>query len=1418
MSGSSFDPSDPNFDFERWTRNIMNLRTEMGIPTPPRSGVLFKDLSVHGYGQLNKQRRTARGPMSNMLQQFHRRKETKSLPIIQGFIGVLEKGELLLVLGRPGSGCSTFLKAIVGKLDGLQLGGGSTLLYSGIPVDIMINQFRGELVYSQELDEHFPFLTVRQTLEFAAAARTPRLRLPGVSRSDRIKHLVDVVMTVFGIKHTDNTIVGNDYVRGVSGGERKRVSIAEIALLGAAVSSWDNPTRGLDADTSLKYVRSLAILSQLTQSSNAVALSQASQAIYNLFDKVLVLYEGREIFFGRGADAAKYFEKMGWRRHARQTTADFVVGVTSPAHRATRDGFEERIPRTAEDFEKYWRESPYFVELMTEIEALHGEARNRADQSLAEFQESRKLQKMKAMRSRAPETISFPMQTWLCMRRSYQQLWNSKASTLTALIGQIVIALVVGSIFYGTPASTSAFFAYGSVLFFAVLLNALMAVTDIHNLYQHRPIIQKHVSFSLYRPSADALARILIDIPVKLVVATCFNLFLYFLSGLAATPAQFFIFFLFVFVSTLVMSLVFKTVATVTSTLAQAMAISGFLILALVIYTGFVLPSQYMHPWFKWFSYINPLAYAFEALSVNQAHGVYYPCDSFIPSYPGQTGQTFICPIPGAVAGETYVLGDAWFEASYGYAYSHLWHNLGILLGFLVFFLALHLLAMDLKLGATTPAKSLKSHSDLVSDPSSDRVGKGKSRQDPEAPTLVGSQADVSFHPSRSANAFLLTEPRPKLAWKGISYTITIKGEPRKLLDNVSGWADTGTITALMGISGAGKTTLLDAVAQRLRGGVSSGELFLDGKPISASASGTFGYVQQQDIHLETSTVREALQFSACLRQRESTSAQSGQQNYTVEDVIRLLGMEVFSDNIVGRPGNGLSGVQRKLLSIGVELVANPRLLLLDEPTSGLDSQSALSIVALLRRLADNGLAVICTIHQPSAMLFRDFDRLLLLTRGGRTVYFGDIGEDARTLVQYFQSHKARMCHMAENPAEYVLEVIGSSGSQNQTEAKRWPHVWKESPQAMEVSDELARRINVAQNRQPERIQADSQHGRHSSMVSLWTQMSQLCLRLTRHYWRCPAYIRSKVALSTLGSLLIGFSFFQPKSSILGVQTAIFAVILFSSILSSLAQQIMPQFLLQRNLYEGRERYSRLYSWAAFILVNILIEIPLHIVIGITSFAIVNYTVFGIRSAEEQGLTLLFFVYFFIFTGTFAHMLIASLPDTVTASRIATILFSMMVLFAGVFQPPAALPDFWIFMYYISPITYFVRGVAVAGLWDNPVECSISELAVFQPPAGLTCGIYLEAYLAGGALGTLLNPGATSNCTYCPVSSTNQVLARSNMYDVQVWANWLIGFAYISFNISCTFGLYYLFRVHQWGKWVAKAHGLVRRRDGTVTI
>lgn len=578
------DPNSGKFDLRTWIKFTMQMLDEEEIRIK-RAGVAFRNVHVSGTVNALNLQSTLGSTLSSPLRigslfSFGKKPHKQ---ILHSFDGLVKSGELLIVLGRPGSGCSTLLKSLTGQYHGLQMDKDSVIHYNGIEQKQMIKEFQGEVIYNQEVDKHFPHLTVGQTLEHAAALRMPQSRPRGITREEAVKHVTQVIMAVYGLSHTYNTKVGNDFVRGVSGGERKRVSIAEMALAGSAIAAWDNSTRGLDSATALTFVKALKQNAELASTVHAVAIYQASQPIYDLFDKAIVLYEGREIFFGSAAKAKSYFEHMGWHCPTRQTTGDFLTSVTNPSERQTRDGYEDKVPRTAEEFEKTWRNSSEYQELQAQIDQHERDYPRGNTAELEAFRAQKEQQQAKHARPKSPYVVSIPMQIKLNTKRTLQRVWGDKPSTFTPMIFNIIIALIIGSIFFNSPPATSAFQAKGAVLFFAILINALSAISEINSLYDQRPIVEKHKSYAFYHPATEAIAGVVLDIPLKFAVAVCFNPIIYFLSGLRREPGQFFLFFLIAFVSTFVMSAVFRTLAAVTKTISQAMALSGVMVLALVV-------------------------------------------------------------------------------------------------------------------------------------------------------------------------------------------------------------------------------------------------------------------------------------------------------------------------------------------------------------------------------------------------------------------------------------------------------------------------------------------------------------------------------------------------------------------------------------------------------------------------------------------------------------------------------------------------------------------------------------------------------------------------------------------------------------------------------------------------------------------
>ncbi|KAK8846877.1 hypothetical protein IAR55_005967 [Kwoniella newhampshirensis] len=1410
--GSELDPFSDKFDAKKWTRLLMRAAKEAG---PQRkSGISFRNMGVHGFGSDADYQKTvgnlplaALGSLRDLIGNRKRK-----VQILNSMDGVLEAGEMLVVLGPPGSGCTTMLKTVAGEMNGIFLDEGSDLNYRGITPKQMYGQFRGEAIYTAEVDVHFPNLTVGQTLTFAAEARAPNHLPGGITKRQYANQMRDVVMSVFGISHTINTVVGNDFIRGVSGGERKRVTIAEASLAGAPLQCWDNSTRGLDSANAIEFCRNLRLNADYMDISSVVAIYQAPQSAYDVFDKVSVLYEGEQIFFGRTTEAKQFFVNMGFHCPEQQTTPDFLTSLTSPSERQAQEGFVGRVPTTPQEFAAAWKASPEYAALQQEITAfeqkhpVHGER-------YEEFLASRRAQQSKRLRSKSPYTLSYAGQVELCLRRGFMRLRADPSLTLTQLFGNFIMALIIGSVFYNLSVDTSSFYSRGALLFFAILMSAFSSALEILILYAQRGIVEKHAQYAFYHPSAEAVASALTDIPYKVLNCICFNLTLYFMTNLKRTPGAFFFFMLISFSLTMTMSMFFRSIASLSRSLTQALAPAALLILALVIYTGFAIPVTYMHGWARWMNYLDPIAYGFESLMVNEFHGRDYDCTAFVPvgpSYANASPTERVCSTVGSVAGLPYVNGDDYINTAYRYYHAHKWRNLGIIIGFFLFLSAIYLLATELISAKKSKGeilvfprgripKSLLTHT-TADDESQKTAGGNVSRQ------VSGSGKDRADGIIQRQTAIF--------SWKDVVYDIKIKGEPRRILDHVDGWVKPGTLTALMGVSGAGKTTLLDVLATRVTMGVVTGEMLVDGAQRDVSFQRKTGYVQQQDLHLETTTVREALRFSARLRQPKHVPLQEKMQY--VEEVLKLLEMDGYADAVVGVPGTGLNVEQRKRLTIGVELVAKPALLLfLDEPTSGLDSQTSWNILQLLRKLTEHGQAILCTIHQPSAMLFEQFDRLLFLARGGKTVYYGEVGKNSRILIEYFEKNGAPKCPPGENPAEWMLTAIGAApGSHTNVD---WHQAWLKSPERAEVRKELARiketkggKGEAAANGTPEasgdvgKSKADRKLDKAAFAefaAPLPIQFVAVLSRVLQQHWRTPSYIWSKFALCLATGIFIGFSFFKADTSQQGLQNQLFSVFMMFTIFGQIVQQIMPNFVTQRSLYEVRERPSKTYSWKVFILSNIMAEIPWAILMGAVMYFTWYYPIGYYRNAIPTNtvhlrgaLMFLYIETFLLFTSTFAIMIVSGIETAETAGNIANLLFSLCLIFCGVLVPRNALPGFWVFMNRVSPFTYLVEGMLSAAVANTDVVCSAAELLHFNPPIGQTCSAYLQNYINSSG-GYLVNGDATSACEFCAVSSTNVFLAQFEIFYKSVWRDFGIMWAYIVFNCVAAVLIYWVARV-----------------------
>ncbi|EER24923.1 multidrug resistance ABC transporter, putative [Coccidioides posadasii C735 delta SOWgp] len=1403
--GSALDPNGDNFNARAWCKAMLRMHTEDNQAHPLRTlGVAFSNLNVHGFSSDADYQKSVGNVWLEILslaRTFIGQRQRK-IKILQSLDGLVEAGEMLAVLGPPGSGCSTFLKTIAGETYGLIVDKTSNINYQGVSAKQMANEFRGEAIYTAEVDVHFPKLTVGDTLFFAARARAPRHIPGGATVNQYATHMRDVIMAIFGISHTKNTIVGNDFVRGVSGGERKRVSIAEACLSMAPLQCWDNSTRGLDSANAIEFCKTLRMQTDINDTTACVSLYQAPQAAYDSFDKVLVLYEGRQIYFGRTTTAKQYFLDMGFACPDRQTDADFLTSMTSHLERVVQPGYEARVPRTPDEFAARWKASAERAQLVKDIEAYNAKFAL-GGEYLDKFKQSRRAQQAKAQRVSSPYILSYVQQVKLCLWRGFKRLKGDPSITISSLVGNSIMALVIASIFYDLKADTNSFFQRSALLFFAVLMNAFGSGLEMLTLYAQRGIVEKHSRYALYHPSAEAFASMLMDLPYKTLNAITYNLVLYFMTNLRREPGAFFFFVFTSFILTLTMSMFFRSIASLTRTLVQALVPAAILILGLSMYTGFTIPTQYMLGWARWIAYINPISYGFESLMINEFHNRDFACVNYVPSGPGYAGigpNNHVCSTVGSVPGQPYVNGDSYIESSYGYTASHKWRNVGIIFAFMFILMIVYLFATEL-----VTEKKPKGEI-LVFRRGHKALKKSKSEDDVES----GSGRSVVVEKSQSDDIAIIERQTAIFQWKDVCYDIKIGKEHRRILDHVDGWVKPGTLTALMGVSGAGKTTLLDVLATRTTMGVITGEILVDGKPRDESFQRKTGYAQQQDLHLNTSTVREALTFSALLRQPAHVPRQE-KIDYVTE-VIKLLEMTEYADAIIGVPGDGLNVEQRKRLTIGVELAARPALLLfLDEPTSGLDSQTSWAILDLLDKLKKNGQAILCTIHQPSAILFQRFDRLLFLQAGGRTVYYGDIGENSQILIDYFVRNGGPPCPPAANPAEWMLDVIGAApGSHTDID---WYDTWRNSPEYRRVQEHLAKlKLESSQQVGLARTLSDQKREDKASYrefaAPFGAQLCEVQTRVFQQIWRSPTYIYSKTALCVSSSLFIGFSLFNTPNTIQGLQNQMFAIFMLLTLFGQLIQQIMPHFVAQRALYEARERLSKTYCWKAFMISNIVVELPWNSLMSVLMFICWYYPIGLNHNAEPtdsvtlRGVQMWLFIWtFLLFSSTFAHFMIAAFETAENAGNTGNLLFMLCLLFCGVLATPNQLPGFWIFMYRVSPFTYLVSGMLSVGISNTEVTCAPNEYLRFDPLNG-TCGEYMEAYKATMG-GYIENELATSNCNFCPISDTNVFLSSVSANYSDVWRNFGIMWVYIIFNIFAACALYWWVRVPKAKKPVA---------------
>lgn len=1193
--------------------------------------------------------------------------------------------QMVLILGVPGCGKSTLFKLLANQLKYGEVNG--QYFFNDHAPDT--RKFHRLVSFVPQDDNHMAAFTVRQTFEFAA-----RCQMPEGTPEHKIQERVQVVMEVLKIDHRAETLVGDNLLRGVSGGEKKRVTIGVEFMKGPGMYLMDEPTTGLDAKTAIDIFQSVRIVADLGPPV-LVVLKQPSYELFALFDSVMILTEGSIAYMGPVEKAQPYFERLGYRCPPAMNPVDFLAEVVETPH---------LYPIPDHELDEQTRlnrpmSAPQFVQAY-QASRFH-RRQEKAVLSLMPHVISRAVPGPRLLHKDDPEYFAqYPQplskQIALCVRRAFQFVGHSPGKMIFRIVKAIIMALFIGSMFWDLtkayhhnwpyPGQKDALSLQG-LMFNVIAFIGFGALAIMPQVITERTVFYQQRANRYYSTFPYFLAGIIVELPIAITESLVYGTIVYWMTGLSSDVGRYF-FFLFVNIAlSLAMNAYCRFVASASRDFQMANAIAPGGIALMILFAGYIIQGNSIPPWFIWLYWLSPFRYAYEAMTINELSGLIVVCNSsstnateYLPPF-NTTGynNASVCP---------FTLGDQILQQKLDFPanFDARWWNLGILIGFFVLFQLTCYFA--LRFIRFKPFVNLKAH---------------RAERSEDGPRLI----QTGEHQVEGAY----------LSFLDLNYTVPDPEDTSRdlpLLRNITGYVKPGMLLALMGPSGAGKTTLLDVIANKKTGGVINGSLLFNGQTRDEFFHRFTGYVEQQDMHKKSATIREALQFSALTRLDGNPSRE--RCFAFAEDVLKILDLEDIADDIV----EGLSAEQRKRLTIGVELAADPTLLFLDEPTSGLDAVGALNVMRCVQRAAETGRTIICTIHQPSAKIFSFFSHMLLLKRGGETVYFGPTGENARIMLDYFEEI-GFSCPSHRNPADFVLEVSMARENDNQQPVDLGG-LWSSTSMARAAHDEVSRGITPA-GHAPKRFDR-----RYAAPFSL--QMKETLRRQWTGYMRAVGPSAMRIIRQIVVGLLLGFLFFQLPRDQLGATTTV-GLIFFAVLFANLgALAAIPGFFEDRATFY-RERDSGNYYSITYLASVIIADLP-FVIAGAVAFTVSMFFLVGLELGPGGGR-------FFFFLLNYLGAMLASLglaqlsavvsPAAEVANAIAALIISLFSLSAGFLLARDLIPPYWIWLYWLSFVRYPLESLTVNANQGVPYRCTFDEKlwipigqTQLKPYCAVTCG------------------------------------------------------------------------------------------------
>ncbi|KAL2898951.1 ABC transporter G family member 31 [Bienertia sinuspersici] len=1245
----------------------------------PKVEVRFQDLNITAEVQTGKRAlptliNFARDKIEGLLKLTRiLRPRRHTLTILNNVSGYLKPGRMTLLLGPPGSGKSTLLLALAGKLDN-SLKRSGNITYNGHKQDEFCVQRTA--AYISQTDDHIAELTVRETFDFAARCQAANQSFSGymeeLHRLEKERNIrpnpeidaymkvlsvgakehsisTDYLVKILGLDICADTIVGNDMNRGVSGGQRKRVTTGEMIVGPMKTLLMDEISTGLDSSTTYQIVKCIRNFAHHLEGTVLMALLQPAPETFELFDDLMLLSEGHMVYHGPRADVLEFFESIGFHLPDRKGVADFLQEVTS-----------------RKDQEQYWADTsrPYqFISAEQIAEAFRNSRfGNAAKDTLSESYEKSKSHPLALSRT------MFALPKWkhfeACFSREFLLMRRNSFLYVFRTVQVILVGIISGTTFLSKRLETTDV-NYGNIylacLFYGVTHMMFNGFSELALMTFRLPVFYKQRDNHFYPAWAWSLSSWILSVPYSVVESVAWSCVVYYLVGFAPAAASFFRFMLLLFVIHQMAIGLFRMVASLARDMVIANICSTASLLVILCLCGFIIPKAMIKPWWIWAYWVSPLSYAQTAISVNEF-----------------TAIRWMKPIGNTTVGQDVL--DLHTIPTDGR-----WYWIGIVALLLYIFVFNNVVTI-----ALTYLNPLKKAQTVIPDDVSDK-------------DEVSNTIEASQNTGRHKGMILPFQPL-SMTFHNVNYFVDMpkamktKGAPEKklqLLSNVSGVFSPGVLTALVGSSGAGKTTLMDVLAGRKTGGYIEGDIRISGYPkVQHTFARISGYVEQNDIHSPQVTVEESLWFSSSLRLPKEISNETKKE--FVDEVMRLVELDSLKHALVGLPGTtGLSTEQRKRLTIGVELVANPSIIFMDEPTSGLDARAAAIVMRTVRNTVDTGRTVVCTIHQPSIDIFEAFDELLLMKRGGEVIYGGKLGVHSCIMIDYFQGIDGiPKIPDGYNPATWMLEV--TTPAIEERLGQDFGSIYRNSNQFREV-ETLIEQMSVP---------LPGSEPLHFDTTFSQNIVSQFWLCLQKQflvYWRSPQYNAVRFLFTTFCALVLGSIFWDVGSNrnsiinIITIMGALHSACLFLGV--SNASSVQPVVSIERSVFY-REKAAGLYSPLAYAAAQALVEVP-YIAAQTLTYGIITYFMIGFERTLRKFLLYLLFTFLTFTYFTFYGMMCVGLTPTQSVSAIVSSSFySLWNLYSGFLIPKRFIPGWWIWFYYICPVAWTLRGIVTSQLGD----------------------------------------------------------------------------------------------------------------------